>query len=148
MAIVKWDPWSTLPTLQDRINKIFEESFPTRAGSDDEKTSLCDWRPVVDTYEEDDTIIINAELPGVDRDDVSIDVKDNILTIKGERAYDHKVKEEDYFRRERCFGKFHRAFTLPNTVDPNKIEASYKDGILKIKIPKSLEKQTRKIEIK
>jgi HSP20 family protein len=146
MAIVKWDPWATLPTLQDRINRIFEESFPAR--TKEGEVSLCDWRPSVDTYEEDDTIVINAELPGVNKDDVSIDIKDNVLTIKGVRNYEQKVEEENYYRRERCYGKFHRAFTLPDAVDPNKIEASYKNGVLKIKIPKAEEASSKKIEIK
>ena len=146
MAIVKWDPWTRLPTLQDRINRIFEESFP--AHTKEGEVSLCDWRPTVDTYEEDDTIVINAELPGVNKDDVTIDIKDNVLTIKGVRNYEQEVKEENYYRQERCYGKFHRAFTLPDAVDPNKIEASYKDGVLKIKIPKAEESSSKKIEIK
>jgi len=148
MAIVKWDPWATLPTLQDRINRIFEESFPVHASAKEGEVSLCDWRPTVDTFEEDDTIVIVAELPGVNKDDVSIDIKDNVLSIKGVRDYEQKVQEENYYRRERCYGKFHRAFTLPDAVDPNKIEASYKDGVLKIKIPKAEESSSKKIEIK
>ena len=148
MAIVKWDPWATLPTLQDRINRIFEESFPARASAEEGEVSLCDWRPTVDTYEEDDTIVINAELPGVNKDDVSIDIKDNVLSIKGVRNYEQKIKEENYYRQERCYGKFYRAFTLPDAVHPNKIEASYKDGVLKIKIPKAEETASKKIEIK
>jgi len=148
MAIVKWDPWATLPTLQDRINRIFEESFPAHSSAKEGEVSLCDWRPTVDTYEEDDTIVINAELPGVNKDDVSIDIKDNVLTIKGVRNFEQKVKEENYYRRERCYGKFHRAFTLPDAVEPNKIEASYKDGVLKVKIPKAEEVSSKRIEIK
>jgi len=92
--------------------------------------------------------VINTELPGVNKDDVSIDIKDNVLTIKGVRNYEQKVKEENYYRRERCYGKFHRAFTLPDAVDPGSIEASYKDGVLKIKIPKAVESSSKKIEIK
>ena len=148
MAIVKWDPWATLPILQSRINRIFEEAFPAHASAMEGEVSLCDWQPTVDTYEEDDIIVINAELPGVNKDDVSIDIKDNVLSIKGVRNFEQKVKEENYYRRERCYGKFHRAFTLPDAVDPNKIEASYKDGVLKIKIPKAEESSSKKIEIK
>ena len=148
MAIVKWDPWATLPTLQDRINRIFEESFPVHASQKEGEVSLCDWRPTVDTYEEDGIIVINAELPGVSKDDVTIDIKDNVLTIKGVRNYDQKVEKDNYYRRERCYGKFHRAFSLPDAVDPNRIEASYKDGVLKIKIPKAEESSSKKIEIK
>jgi HSP20 family protein len=147
MAIVRWDPWTTLPTLQDRINRIFEEAFP-RSSAKEGDFALADWRPAVDTYEENNNIVIKAELPGVKKENVTIDIKDNMLTLKGERTEETEVKEENYYRKERSYGKFHRAFTLPDAVDPNKIEASFKDGVLKISIPKAEEAKTKKIEIK
>lgn len=146
MAIVKWDPFSTLPTLQDRINSIFEEAFPG-AGKDCEP-SMCDWRPLVDTYEEGDTIVINAELPGVKKEDVSIDVKDNIITISGHRPVEEDACSKKYFRRERCHGSFLRAFKLPETADPDKIAASFKDGLLKIVIRQAEEVSPVKVDIK
>ena len=100
------------------------------------------------TYEEEGIIVINAELPGVSKDDVTVDIKDNVLTIKGVRNYDQKVEKDSYYRRERCYGKFYRAFSLPDAVDPNRIEASYKDGVLKVKIPRAEETASKKIEIK
>jgi HSP20 family protein len=147
MAIVRWDPWTTLPTLQGRINRIFEEAFP-RTSSKEGEFALADWRPAVDTYEEDNNIVIKAELPGIKKENVAIDIKDNVLTLKGERSEETEVKEENYYRKERSYGKFHRAFTLPDAVDPNKIEASYKDGVLKITIPKAEATASKKIEIK
>jgi len=148
MALVRWDPWTTLPSLQDRINRLFDDAFPARpAGREDEMT-LFDWRPTVDTYEEGDNVVIRAELPGVNKEDVSIDVKDNVLTLKGERKHEENVKEENYFRRESAYGKFQRAFTLPDAVDASKIEASYKDGVLKITVPKAEETKAKKIDIK
>jgi HSP20 family protein len=147
MAIVRWDPWTTLPTLQDRINRIFEEAFP-RSSAKEGEFALADWRPAVDTYEENNNIVIKAELPGVKKENVTIDIKDNMLTLKGERSEETEVKEENYYRKERSYGKFHRAFTLPDAVDPNKIEASFKDGVLKISIPKAEEAKSKKIEIK
>jgi HSP20 family protein len=148
MALVRWDPWTTLPTLQDRINRLFDDAFPTRTPSREDEMSLLDWRPTVDTYEEGDNIVIKAELPGVKKEDVSIDVKDNVLTLKGERKHDENIREENYYRRECAYGKFQRAFTLPDAVDPNKIEASYKDGVLKVTVPKTEESKAKKIEIK
>jgi HSP20 family protein len=148
MALVRWDPWTTLPTLQDRINRLFDDAFPTRTPSREDEMSLLDWRPTVDTYEEGDNIVIKAELPGVKKRDVSIDVKDNVLTLKGERKHDENIREENYYRRECAYGKFQRAFTLPDAVDPNKIEASYKDGVLKVTVPKTEESKAKKIEIK
>ena len=97
---------------------------------------MRDWLPVVDIYDNDDTIVIKAELPGVDKKDVEVDVNGRILTLKGERATDNEVKTDDYYRRERSFGKFERSFTLPADVDPDKIKADFKDGILKLNIPK------------
>ena len=146
MAIVKWDPLATLPSFQDRINSIFEEAFPG-AGNECEP-AMCDWRPLVDTFEEGDTIVINAELPGVRKEDVSIDVKDNIITISGHRTLETNSCERKYFRRERCHGSFHRAFKLPETADPEKIEASFKNGLLKIVIRHADEASPKKVEIK
>ncbi len=148
MALVRWDPWTTLPSLQDRINRLFEEAFPARTGAREEETALFDWRPAVDTYEEGDKIVIKAELPGVKKEDVSIDVKDSVLTIKGERKHEENINEDNYYRRESAYGKFQRAFTLPDAVDPEQIEATYKDGVLKVSVPKAEESKTKKIEIK
>jgi len=146
MAIVKWDPFATLPTLQDRINRIFEEAFPVN--TDEGTPSMCDWRPPVDTYEEGDTIVITVELPGVKKENISIDVKDNTISINGERILDENASDKQYFRRERFHGRFYRAFSLPETADPNRIEASFKDGLLKILIHRSDETVTKKVEIK
>ncbi len=146
MAIIKWDPWATLPTLKDRINNIFEEAFPVSANEGE--PAMCDWRPLVDTYEEKDTIVIIAELPSVKKENVSIDVKDNIISISGERTLEENISDKKYFRKERCHGSFHRAFTLPETADPDKIAASFKDGVLKIVIHRSEESLTQKVEIK
>jgi HSP20 family protein len=135
-----------MSTLQDRINRIFEETA-NRSQDYDVEVSQCDWRPVVDIYDSEKAIIINAELPGVTKDSITLDVKENILTLKGERKSDEEASKENYYRMERCFGTFERAFTLPSTVDPAKISASFKDGILKIEIPKTEEKKPQQISI-
>jgi HSP20 family protein len=135
-----------MSTLQDRINRIFEETA-SRSRDYDVEVSQCDWRPVVDIYDSEKAIIINAELPGVTRDSITLDVKENILTLKGERKSDEEASKENYYRMERCFGTFERAFTLPSTVDPAKISANFKDGILKIEIPKPEEKKPKQISI-
>jgi HSP20 family protein len=105
------------------------------------------WYPVVDMYEEDNSFVIKAELPGMDKKDISVDVKDRILTLKGERNYDNEVKEENYYRRERSYGKFQRTFTLPVDVEPDKIKADFKDGLLKIEVPKPEEHKPKEITI-
>ena len=146
MALVRWSPWSTLPTLQDRINRLFEDALPQTEGRED--AGLFEWRPVVDTYEKDNAIVIKAELPGVSKEDISVDVNNHVLSIRGERKHEKDVNENNYFRRERFYGKFQRAFTLPDNVDPEKIDANYKDGILEVKVPKTEQSKGKKIEIK
>jgi HSP20 family protein len=135
-----------MSTLQDRINRIFEETA-NRSQDYDVEVSQCDWRPVVDIYDSEKAIIINAELPVVTKDSITLDVKENILTLKGERKSDEEASKENYYRMERCFGTFERAFTLPSTVDPAKISANFKDGILKIEIPKPEGKKPKQISI-
>lgn len=146
MTIVRWDPFRNMTTLQDRINRIFEEAS-SRSRDYEDEVSKCDWRPIVDIYDTEKAIIINAELPGLSREDIALDVKENILTLKGERKFNDEVKDENYYRRERCFGAFERAFTLPSAINSEKIKANFKDGILKIEIPKPEEKKPKQITI-
>ena len=146
MTIVRWDPFRNMATLQDSINRIFDEAVNKSRDYNDE-VSKCDWRPIVDIYDTEKSIIINAELPGVTKDSITLDVKENILILKGERKSEEKVRNENYYRKERCFGTFERAFTLPSAIDPAKITANFKDGILKVEIPKPEEKRPKQIKI-
>ncbi len=146
MTIVKWDPFRNVAALQDRINRIFDESFSRTADMDDD-ISMCAWRPSVDIYETEDAVIVKAELPGIKKEEVSVEVKDNVLTLKGERIEDKEIKEESYFRKERCFGIFSRSFNLQHLVQPDKIKAKFKDGILEIEIPKPEEEKPKQITV-
>ncbi len=146
MTIVKWDPFRNVAALQDRINRIFDESFSSTDDIDDD-ISMCAWKPTVNIYETDEAIILKAELPGIKKEDVSVEVKDNVLTLKGERAEDKEVKEENYFRKERCFGTFSRAFNLHYRVQPDKIKAKFKDGVLEIEVPKPEEEKPKQITV-
>ncbi len=146
MAIEKWNPFQNLSTLQDRINRLFEESFPG-AGDQQDEISLCAWRPVVDIYDAGDAIVILAELPGVRKEDVAVEVKGNTLTLKGERARDEAVGEETYYRRERCCGTFQRSFTLPDALAADRVKAAFKDGILKVEVAKPEREKPKKISV-
>lgn len=146
MTIVKWDPFRNVAALQDRINRIFDESFSRTADLEDD-ISMSAWKPSVDIYETDEAIILKAELPGIKKEDVSVEIKDNVLTLKGERIEDKEVKEESYFRKERCFGTFSRAFNLQHRVQPDKIKARFKDGILEVEIPKPEEEKPKQITV-
>jgi len=146
MTIVKWDPFRNVAALQDRINRIFDESF-TRTDDVDDDISMCAWKPTVDIYETDEAIILKAELPGIKKEDVSVEINDNVLTLKGERVEDKEIKEGSYFRKERCFGTFSRAFNLQYRVQPDKIKAKFKDGILEIEIPKPEKEKPKQITV-
>ncbi len=147
MALVRWDPFRNVSTLQDRINRMFNETLP-RAWDNGEDLALRDWNPAVDIFDREDSIVIHAELPGVKKEDVSVEFKENVLTLKGQRQCDAEIKEECFYRRERTFGSFQRAFTMPDGIDVEKIKASYRDGVLEIAIPKLAEKRPKQIEVK
>jgi HSP20 family protein len=134
--------------LREGINRMFNEFYPTTGAGEAEAFPAWGWHPAVDIYDEEDKVVIQAELPGIDKKDISVDVKGRMLTLKGERKSEKEVKEENYYRRERSFGKFERAFTLPGDVDPNKVKADFKEGVLKIEIPKSEEQKPKCIEVR
>lgn len=147
MTVVKWDPRRNLSFLQDRINRMFWEAFPEPRGENDE-VSLGTWYPAVDIHETDQAIVLQAELPGLSKEDIEIEIKENVLTLKGERKQSNEVKEQNYHRQERRSGKFYRSFTLPAVIDPEKVIASFKAGVLEVKIPKPREQESTQIEIK
>jgi len=146
MAIVRWDPFRDVSTLQERINRIFNESFGRSRDFEDE-VSLSDWRPPVDIYETGDGIVLKIELPGVNKDDVSVEVKDNVLTIKGERLLDPAIKDENYYRKERSFGKFNRSFSLQESINPGLIKASFKEGILTVEVSRPEEEKPKQVTV-
>ena len=146
MAIVRWDPFRDVAALQDRINRIFNDSFGRSRDLDDE-VSLYDWRPPVDIYEMSDGIVLKVELPGVNKDDVSVEVKDNVLTLKGERLLDPEIKDEHYYRKERSFGKFNRSFSLQEPIKPGLIKAGFKDGVLTVEVPRPEEEKPKQITV-
>jgi HSP20 family protein len=128
------------------MNRLFDDFFyPTYR--EDSDLGMLDWNPVADIYDNEDHLVIKAELPGVDKKDIVVDVKEGVLTLKGERSYDNEVKEDKYYRKERTFGRFERSFTLPVNVEAEKIKADFKDGILKIEIPKPETQKPKKITI-
>jgi len=148
MAIVRWEPFRDLVGLQDRMNRLFDESFRgLNRGSGDEDWSLGAWAPAVDIFEQDGNIVLNAELPGIDAKDVDIRLENNVLTLRGERKVDNEVKRDNYHRVERAYGTFTRSFTLPTVVDQEKIKAEYKDGVLKVVLPKREEAKPKQISI-
>jgi HSP20 family protein len=149
MAIVRWEPFRDLVGLQDRMNRLFDESFRGlgRGASEDDWALGGAWAPVVDIYEREGTIVLKAELPGIDPKDVDIRLENNVLTLRGERRIDDEVKRESYHRVERAYGTFSRSFTLPSVVDQEKIKADYHDGVLTLSLPKREEAKPKQITI-
>ncbi|NIO47999.1 MAG: Hsp20 family protein [Candidatus Aminicenantes bacterium] len=145
MAIIRWDPFRDLITLRERMNRLFEETFPSR-GEEKELTARS-WAPAVDIYEKENAIVLTTEVPGIDEKDIEIKIEDNTLTLKGERKFEKETKEEDYHRIERSYGSFHRSFTLPHYIDEDKINAEFENGVLKITMPKKAELKAKKVKV-
>lgn len=146
MALMRWDPLKDILSLQERMNRLFDDML-VRTKKEEETFFRGMWSPAVDIYETEDEIVLKAELPGVNKDDVSVEVTDNLLILKGERRAEKEIKEENYHRRERVYGAFQRSFTLPNIVDKEKVRARYKDGVLEITLPKASEAKPKQIKV-
>ncbi|KPJ78302.1 MAG: hypothetical protein AMJ54_04235 [Deltaproteobacteria bacterium SG8_13] len=146
MELVRWNPMRDMNDLRHRIDQMFGGMFYP-ASVENQGSLQWNWNPVVDVYDNDESIVIKAELPGMEKKDISIDVKDRLLILKGERSTDKEVKEEKYYRRERSYGSFQRVFNLPVDVDADKIEAAYADGLLKIEIPKPETQKPKQITV-
>jgi HSP20 family protein len=145
MAIIRWDPYKDIVTLRDRMNRLFEDMSGPKP---EEKNIMAGaWAPSVDIYENENEVVLAAEIPGVDEKDVEIKVEDNNLTLRGERKFEKETKEENYHRIERSYGSFFRSFSLPSYIDQDRIEAEHENGVLKIRMPKRVELKPRKVKI-
>ncbi len=145
MNIVRWDPFRDLVTLREKMNRVFEEAFTSRGEEKDLMGST--WSPSVDIYEAENELVLTAELPGVDENDIEIKIEDNTLTLHGDRKFEKETKEENYHRIERSYGSFYRSFTLPRNIDQENIKAERENGILKISLPKKPELKPKKVKI-
>jgi HSP20 family protein len=144
MPIVKVDPFREFAAMQDRMNRLFGNVYLR-----DEDTSFRGaWAPAVDIFEtEGHDLVVRAELPGLNREDIEVKVENSTLVLKGEKKFDAEVKEEQYRRVERTYGTFNRSFTLPTTVDTSKVSADFKNGVLTVKLPFREEAKPRTINV-
>ena len=141
-----FDPWRDFGSLQDRINRLFDDTLRgTTEG--DEQLMRGAWAPAVDIHESEEGFSVTADLPGVNKEDIKIDLKNNTLTISGEKKFEEKTPKENYIRIERSYGKFVRSFSMPNNIDSGKIKATFKDGTLELIIPKKEEAKPKQITI-
>ena len=142
----QWNPLQDLMVLQDRMNRLFEDATQRRSQSGEagDEFERADWTPVADIYETDAGYVIAIDLPGIKRDDIEIDIDDSRLLVRGARVIDGSKSR----RTERPRGKFLRSFSVPASIDQNRIGADYKDGVLQIRMPKRAEQKAQKIEVK
>ena len=145
MSIVRYDPFRDLRSLQDEVNRLFSSNLSRAFG--DEGIARGAWNPSVDIYENKDQIVLEAELPGMNREDFELSIENNVLTLRGERRFEKKDETDNYHRVERSYGSFTRSFTLPQTVTAEGATAEYRNGVLRVTLPKREEVKARKIEI-
>jgi len=148
-VLTRWEPFRELSTLQDRINRAFRESYTGADRDNDREDSLStsSFAPAVDVYEDEHQVNLKIDVPGIDEKDIDVRVEGNTLTVHGERKIEKEEKEENYRRVERQYGSFTRNFTLPTTVDSEKVSATYDKGVLKIALPKKAEAKPKQIKV-
>ena len=144
MALVRWDPVRELDSLQGDMNRLFDRFFEDRAPNGSTGRRLI---PAMDVVETEDHLVLRGDLPGMTEDDVDIEIKDNVLTVSGERKAEHEDKGEGYHRLERAFGSFSRSLTLPHGIEPDKVEAGFEHGVLEVRIPKPSEAKPTRVQI-
>ena len=146
MALIRWTPGRDLMGIQGEMNRLFDDFFGMSRKADEQER--LHWTPRVNIEEAKDRFEITAELPGLKKDDVKIEIKDRVLTMTGEKRVENGNKDRNVYLFERSYGRFCRTFTLPDNVDAEEIGAEFKDGILKIAVPKTEEAKPKAIEVK
>jgi HSP20 family protein len=144
MAIITWDPFRDLVT-REKMNLIFEDAFTSRGEEKDMVAST--WTPSVDIHENENELVLSAEIPGIEDKDIEIKLENNNLSFQGERKIEKETKEENYHRIERSYGSFYRSFTLPRSVNQDSIKAEYDNGVLRISMPKKPELKPKKVKV-
>jgi len=145
--ITRWDPFSELTSLQDRVNQLFSQPFGVGARGPEQSLVSANFIPPVDVFEDDHTITLQVELPGIKENDLNVRLDNNVLTISGERKFENEDRKDNFHRIERSYGRFTRAFTLPGSADPENVNAEFENGVLKVTVPKREESKSRQIKI-
>ena len=146
VSIDKWEPFRGMSDIQGEVNRIFDTFLgrPTVSGA---SSAVRTWAPVFDMHETKDEVVLNFELPGVSDKDVSLSITGDLLTLKGERTVNREFTDENAYRAERVYGKFERSVELPMPVQADKVKATYRDGVLAVKLPKAEEVKPKAIKI-
>jgi HSP20 family protein len=148
VALIRWEPVAELSTIQNEMNRLFNNFFDAPTGRSSSGTPARRWIPAMDLVETTDHYVLRADLPGLGDEDVNVQLEDNVLTISGERKMEQHTEQDGYYRLERAFGGFSRSLTLPDGVDPEGVQAHFDRGVLEITIPKPEQKKPRQVQIK
>ena len=143
MTLMRWTPWQELESMNLQLSRILDDGGSSQGGD-----SAMHWAPAVDIRETDDALLVQAELPGVDKKDVKVEVHDGVLTLSGERRYEKDVEEKNVHRVERAYGSFSRSFSLPTNIDSEHVEAEMKDGVLEVRLHKRESAKPKSIEVR
>jgi HSP20 family protein len=143
-VLTRFEPFRELTTLQDRMNRLFRDTY---GDGRDEALTTSNFAPPVDVYEDEHNITLKIEVPGIEEKDIDVRIENNTLTVHGERKFEKEEKEENFRRVERQYGSFTRSFTLPNTIDADKVQATYDKGILKVQLAKKAEAKPKQIKV-
>jgi HSP20 family protein len=143
VALVRWDPARQLDTFQSDIDRVFDAFFGARTANGTTRR----WVPAMDLVETDDHLVLRADLPGLDKEDVEIEVKDGVLIISGERRTEHEDSADGYHRVERAYGRFSRSLSLPQGIDADQVQADFDKGVLEVRIPKPAERKPHRVQI-
>jgi HSP20 family protein len=150
--VTRWDPYNKelkeLEEMQHRLSTLYGRAPVRKDGGKEEALTVAEWAPLVDITEDDKEYLIKAEVPEVKKEDVKVSVQDDVLTIAGERKFEKEEKDKKYHRVERAYGSFYRSFTLPDDADAQKVVAEFKDGVLKVRLPKTEKAKPKSIEVK
>ena len=145
MALIRWEPARELNSLQSEMNRLFNTFFDVPPGNGGGGARR--WVPAMDLVETEEHFVLRADLPGLTENDVAIELEDNVLTLSGERKSEHEERKEGYYRVERASGTFARSLTLPEGIDPDRVEASFENGVLEVRVPKPEERKPRRVSI-
>ncbi len=147
-SLTHWDPVKELAEMQNRLSSLFSRPAIRQSDAKDEVMRVADWTPLVDIIEDDKEYLIKVELPEVKKEDVRVTVERGVLNISGERASEKEEKDQRFHRIERSYGTFLRSFTIPEDADDSKVNAEYKDGMLKVRLTKHAKALPKSIEVK
>ena len=148
MLVRRTDPFRDLTVLRKQMDDVFNRSLSGMLSNGEDSESMSSWVPAMDVLETEDKVLLRAELPGLTQDDVQLTVENNVLTLSGDKHFSHEASEGHYRRIESRYGSFYRSFTLPSTVDQDRIDANFRNGVLEIELPKAEKAKPKKIEVK